>query len=215
LLGESGFDVKTAIFQNGYDALDYIRTGAVVDVCFLDIIMPEMNGIELAKQLREAGFTGAIVFLSTSRDYGPEVFGVTAFHYLLKPPIPEAVRDILRKIEHEKKISDTEGILIKVSKVARNVLFRDISHIEVIKHYVYIRLTNGEELEIYATFGEIAQQLLRGRRFIQCHRSYVVNMDDIESIGDKEIVMRGGKRIPLSKSYLDVKKKFVKWIGGV
>lgn len=214
LIRDSWLDLNIVVFQNGYDALDYFYTGAVVDVCFLDIIMPEMSGVELAGQLRQGGYTGDIVFLTTSNEYAAESYDVNAFSYLLKPPSPEGVRGVLQKLEDAKKKGDTEGILVRVSKVSRNVLFRDISHVEVIKHYVYFRLTDGEEIELYATFGEIAEQLLRDNRFVQCHRSYIVNMSEISSIDDKEITVRGGKKLPVSKSYSNVKKKFAKWMIG-
>lgn len=214
VLNESGFNITIKTFNSGYDVLDYVRSGVVIDICFLDIIMPEMSGVELAGELRAAGFTGEIVFLTTSNEYAEESYNVNAFGYLIKPPRPEAVRNILSKLETTKTKGDTDGILLKVSKVARNILFREISHVEVIKHYVYFRLTDGEEIEIYATFGEIAEQLLRDRRFAQCHRSYIVNMSDIAAVDEREIVMRGGKKLPYSKSYSDIKKRFTKWIVG-
>lgn len=214
LIRDSRLDVNTVVFQSGYDTLDYFHTGAVVDVCFLDIVMPEISGVELASELRRGGYTGEIVFLTTSNDYAAESYDVNAFSYLLKPPTPEGVRGILQKLEDARKKGDTEGILIKISKVSRNVLFRDISNVEVIKHYVYIRLTDGEEIELYATFGEIADQLLRDSRFVQCHRSFIVNMSEISSITDKEVTMRGGKKLPVSKSYSDVRKSFAKWMIG-
>ncbi len=212
VLKNSGYELNIATFHNGYDVLDYIRSGAIVDICFLDIIMPEITGIKLAEELRADGFKGDIIFLSTSKEYGPESYIVNAFSYLLKPPNPEKVRDILFRLERQKKKDDSEGILIKVSKIARHMLFCDISYIEVIKHYVYFHLTDGEEIEIYATFKEIASQLLNDSRFTQCHRSYIVNMNDIKEINEREITMRSGRKIPYSKSYFEIKKKFAKWI---
>lgn len=212
VLNESGFDVKTVSFQSGYDALDYVRSGVFIDVCFLDIVMPELNGVALAEELRSAGYVGEIVFLTTSNEYASESYNVKAFSYLLKPPNPVNVRGILQGLEDAKKRNDSEGILIKVSKVARLIPFRDISHVEVIKHCVYFRLTNGDEIEIYSTLGEIASQLLSDARFVQCHRSYIVNMSEIASIDDREIAMHGGKKLPVSESYSDTRKKFTKWL---
>lgn len=211
-LEESGFDVNTVSFQSGYDALDYVRSGAIIDVCFFDIVMPDMSGVEIAEELRASGFTGRIVFLTFSNGYAAESYNVKALSYILKPLNPGHVREILQKIEDEKKKSDSEGIFIKVSNVARNLLFRDISHIEVIKHYVYFRLTDGEEIAVYTTLEKIAAQLLDDTRFARCHRSYIVNMSEIVSISNREIVMRGGKKLPVSDNYSGIKKKFTKWM---
>jgi DNA-binding LytR/AlgR family response regulator len=80
--------------------------------------------------------------------------------------------------------------------------------------YVHFRLIGGEEIEVYATFGEIARQLLTDPRFAQCHRSYIVNMSDVAAIDEREITMRNGRKVLYSKSYSDIKKKITKWITG-
>jgi len=113
LIGGSSINAQTVSFNNGYEALDYIHTGAVVDVCFLDIVMPQISGIDVAQQLREAGYAGDIVFFTTSNEYASESYGVSAFAYLLKPLIPDAVRSTLYKLDEKRKKNDTESLLIK------------------------------------------------------------------------------------------------------
>ncbi len=68
--------IATSVFHHGRDALRYIEDGGFADVCILDIIMPEMTGIELAGRLRRTGWDGPIVFLSTSKEFGPETYQV-------------------------------------------------------------------------------------------------------------------------------------------
>ena len=87
LISRSGFEALVKILQNGRETLDYVRSGTEVDVCFLDILMPDMTGVVLADQLRREGFAGEIVFLTASNDYAYQAFRVNAFDYLLKPPI--------------------------------------------------------------------------------------------------------------------------------
>lgn len=211
LLRDSGFQVESKVFNNGCDTLDFIHTGVVVDVCFLDIVMPEMSGVALAGQLREDGFTGNIVFLSTSNEYGSEAFSLEAFDYLLKPPTPESVKAIMTKLERARNRTDMAGILVKAAGVVKNILYRDISHAEVINHKVYFRLTDGSEVPVYATFAEIAQELLADPRFIQCHRSFIVNMQDVAEVSENEVIMRGGKRIPIPRAYRETRGAFFKW----
>ena len=207
LLKDMGYG--SAVFTSGADALEYIRAGAVADVCILDIVMPEMSGIELARLLRDAGFNGEIIFLSASGDYGPQTYDVKAFHYLLKPPAPDSVRRVLDEIKTRREKSDADGIKIKLPGAARFVLFRDIEYAEVIAHKIHFRLQNGGNIEIRSVFSEVAPQLLRDGRFVQCHQSYIVNMDAIASIRSREITMRGGAKIPVSKSYADTKTKYL------
>lgn len=215
LLENSGYSVNTVSFSKGADVLSFLRSGKMIDVCFLDIIMPEMNGIDLAKEMRKDAFKGEIVFLSTSKDYGPETYWVKAFGYLLKPPTPNSVREVLDHLEKARLSSDTDGIMVKTKSAARFLMFRDISYVEVINHKVYYRLTDGESVEVAATLQEIAPQLFRDKRFAGCHNSYIVSLNDVSSIIGREVVMQSGVRLPLSKSYSDLKKKFLDWrLGG-
>ena len=214
LLSASDYKVSTNIFSNGYDALDFIHTGAVIDVCFLDIVMPEMSGVTLARHLRKDGWTGDIVFLSTSREYGPESYEVKAFSYLLKPLTPVSVNDVLAKLEHARSTADTIGITVKTSSAARVILYRNISYVEVIRHKVYFRMTDGNEVELYAVFSDVARELLSDPRFVQCHRSYIVNMRDIEKVSEREIVTHGGARIPIARNYRETRNRFYKWMFG-
>ena len=210
---ESGHD--TVIFTEAKDALEHIRSGASVDICFLDIIMPEINGVELAKQLREEGWLGYIVFLSTSKDFGPESYEVKAFSYLLKPASCESVRDVLNDINHAQKNTDTGGISVKATGQTRFVMFKDISYIEAANQNVIFRLTNNSELKMRSTFAEIASVLLEDSRFIQCHRSYIINMDDVLSVKNNDFIIRSGVKIPITRSFADAKLLYIKRISKV
>lgn len=209
LFHDLGF--KPVVFYNGYDALDCIHAGAVVDVCFIDIIMPEMSGIVLADKLRSGGFSGDIIFLTVSNEYAHESYQVNAFSYLIKPPTKEILASVLDKIKNARREIDTEGILVNTKSITRFIKFQELSHIEVIGRNVYFRLTGGAEVKMYSTFREIVPQLLGDARFVQCHRSFVVNMNEIDFITDREITMQNGGRIPISRSYPETKSVYFKW----
>jgi DNA-binding LytR/AlgR family response regulator len=111
LLHNSNSQLHSVVFYNSYDALNHAATGAEIDVCILDIIMPKMDGIKLAKELRSGGFRGEIVFLSSSREFAPESYEVKAFSYLLKPPTCESVNSILEQLEHARQNADSAKML--------------------------------------------------------------------------------------------------------
>ena len=207
LLSDLGYEALS--FTSSEGALEHIRTGATTDVCILDIIMPGMDGIELARRLREAGFAGDIVFLSTSKDYGPQTYEVRAFHYLIKPPTPEGVRQVLDDIKARRDKDDRAGLTLRTAGVARFVLFRDIEYAEVTRNYVTFSLLNGKAIEIRSTFTEVAPQLLGDDRFVRCHQSYIVNMDAIASMTTREIATVSGARIPIAKSYAETKMRYL------
>jgi DNA-binding LytR/AlgR family response regulator len=87
-------------------------------------------------------------------------------------------------------------------------LFKNISHVEVIRHNVHFRLINGKEIQIAGVFSEIIPKLLTDKRFAQCHRSFVVNMDAISGIQGNVAIMNDGKNIPISKNYSEFKKQY-------
>lgn len=178
--------------------------------------MPEMDGILLAKTLREEGYGGKIILLSTSKDFGPESYLVNAFSYLLKPPTIDTVNELLKRVEQEQLKEDRAEIIVDVGKATKIVRYREISCIEVVLHKLYFYLTDGSEVVANTTLSKIKSQLLCDQRFIQCHRSYIVNMQDIAEISEKTIITQKGKQIPVSRSYKDTRNKFYQWkFGGV
>ncbi len=211
LLLTSGFHVNVYLFHNALDALDFIRTGVMIDCCFLDIIMPEMNGIELAAAMQNNGYSGKIIFLSTSKDYGPESYTVNAFSYLLKPPTAECVNVILGKLKRAQNRDDQGEILVQASGITKVMKYREISYVEVIRHKVYFHMIDDSEVCINATFSEVTAKLLSDPRFIQCHRSYVVNMQDIAEISEREIVTYSGRRISIPRNFRMTRSRFYQW----
>jgi len=135
----SGIEADCCYFDSGADALSHIKTGAKADLCFLDIIMPEMTGIELARHIRkmetaEGTKAREIVFLTTSNEFASESFEVKAFSYLLKPPDPHKVAHILDEIINLEKTSDKSGIPITTKTMTKFLYFRDISYFVLCNH---------------------------------------------------------------------------------
>ena len=212
LLSESGFDIKTTLFTNAQEVIEHVRTGAQADVCILDIIMPEMNGITLAQRLRSDGYGGEIVFLTSSNDFAYQSYQVKAFDYLLKPPTLQNVKNLLQELEKKFKAADNNGFFVKVQGVSQFIRFRDISYIEAGNHSVYIRRGDIGEIKVYTTFEEIAGQLSGDSRFMQCHGSYMVNMSDIDNIIGGEIIMHNGAKVPISRRFSTIRNEIMKWM---
>jgi len=205
---EADFKTNITCFLKPQDVLNYIKNGAYIDVCFLDIIMPEMNGIELAGKMRSGGFNGKIVFLTSSKDYGVESYQVKAYSYLLKPVNVKDVIRLLNEIKNDTSASDTAGIKIETRNIIRFVYFFEISFVEVINKNVYFRLLDGSEIVIFASLNDVLPVLKADGRFAQCHRSYVVNIDAVTQILGKEIILRCGRKVPISRSYKEFNDQY-------
>ena len=212
LIAKSGFEAQTVVFTCPSQALDYFRSNTNIDACFLDIVMPKMNGIKLAEKLRESNFADDIVFLTTSNDFASQSYQVQAFDYLLKPLTSEKVNNIMGKLKKSQENADKARLSIETQEVTRFIPFRDISHVEVVNHTVYIKLLDKSIIKIHTTFGKIEEQLLADSRFAKCHRSYIVNLSEIMTMENHELTMKNGYKIPISRSYSQVKDKIVKWM---
>ncbi len=118
---------------------------------------------------------------------------------------------MLTKLLEAEKDADTKGLTLKIGGVLRAVRYRDISFIEATRNTVTYYLTDGTSEEVYTSFHETAELLLTDSRFVQCHRSYVINMNEIDTIIGYEIVMRTGAHVQISKSYTEVKKRYFEY----
>jgi len=215
----SGIEAGCRYFDRGDDALSHIKAGAKVDLCFLDIIMPGMSGIELARQIRKTEKDGGakpceIAFLTTSNEYASESFEVKAFSYLLKPPDPEKVERILRDASGAQKSGDRSGMPISTKAVTKFLYFREVSFLEVINNKVYFRLVDGSEIMLVSTLGAILPQIMADKRFAQCHRSFVVNMNEIDKILSNTVLLYSGKQLPISKTYAGFCDAYIEYLVG-
>jgi len=213
----SGIRVNCHYFDRPSDALSHIKTGARVDVCFLGIIMLEMNGIELARQIRKMELekkadAREIVFVSASNEYAVESFEVKAFSYLLKPPAPEKVKNVLQEITDIKKAKDVAGITLSTKTMVKFLYFRDITFIEVINNKVYFHLIDGSVIAVNSTLGALLPKIMEDRRFGQCHRSFVVNMNVAKIIQDNIVTMLSGEQIPISRKYAGFRNEYIEYL---
>ena len=202
-------------FRSGPAALEYLSRGAAPDIAFLDIIMPEMTGVQFAERIRGDGFRGYVVFLTSANDFASESFMVGAFSYLLKPVGEERLFSTLRKIEEDMTrthLEDTASILVRTRQYSRDILLREILFAEVMGRKLFIHLLNGETVTFNKTLKEFAPELLAHKRFSTCHNSIIVNMDHVENIRENDAVLRTGSLIPISRRYRDFKSRYISYI---
>ena len=201
-------------FSSGSAALEFFESGAAVDIAFLDIIMPEMSGIQFAGKLRDKGYKGYIVFLTTVNDFASESFMVGAFSYLLKPVQKEQLFGILKKIEEDrakKYIEDSTAIFISTRQFSRNILLREIVCAEIMGRKLSFHLINNDIISFNMPLKEIAPQLLADGRFSHCHNSIIVNMDQVKNIMENGTVMKNGSVYPISRRFREFKSRYIAW----
>lgn len=183
------------------------------DVLFIDIQMKEMNGMELARYIRERDKNIVIIFTTGIADFMEQGYEVEAMHYLLKPISREKVEQCMDKAKGRKK--EKQFILLHHMGDLWKIDVEKINYIEARGHGCVLGLTieqeGCKESEVTESISEL-KDMLAGYGFIQCHRSYLCRIGNIHQINKKEIYFDDGSHIPVSRRmYGEVNQAFIKY----
>ena len=165
-------------------------------IAFLDIVMDEMNGIELAKKLREKDAHLLIVFQTTSREYAFDAFPVHPFDYLMKPCEQEDLDNVLTEAQRVLKAGDPE-IKVASARDIFSVPLRSICAVVARGHNVEIMLANMKTLVCTETFKSISQKIESDPRFLLINRGVIINMDQVRAPEDGGMRMKNGSIFPI------------------
>ncbi len=201
-------------FSDPLAALAYIKDGNKIDLAILDIMMPQMSGIELAQRMREIGFEGYLIFLSTTNDFAAQSYSVSAFSYILKPAESKKVCELLKTIEKTRYSTDRKGFSITRKSGVRFVLYLELMYVEVINHQLHFHLNDGEIIKIYATLREYSAILLEQRQMVKPQKSFIINLDYVRSCEKRAIYMRDGTRISVPKDFEIIKEQWLEQMFG-
>ncbi len=207
----SRYDIRYETFRNGLDLLmAATEDGTHFDIIILDILMPLMTGIEVASEIRKRNSISKIIFLTSSHEFAVDSYKVDAFYYSLKPIKKEGLFPLLEKACANINNKKDHEIIIKYKTSLTKVFLHNIEYTEVAARTLYFHLTSGEVLETLGTLRQLENSLLSDKRFIKPHRSYIVNMDCINRITDKDIFTFSNKPIPISRGlYKTVKQAYI------
>lgn len=186
-------------FDNGDSLLKAHRVSSY-DIILLDIIMPMFNGIEVAREIREYDSSTKIIFLTSSPEYAIDSYTVKAYNYLLKPIDNTKLYQCLDELYDELFKKKQKSILIKCTNAIHNVPLSDIEYVEAQNKHTLFTLRNGQTLESIELLYLHEDNLTLSDGFFKCHRSYIVNINHIDFYNTKEIRMRSGYRIPISRN---------------
>ena len=175
---ETGTAVDVALVTRGEDLLTS-HAASRADIILLDMIMPLVNGMDTARELRQSDTAVRLVFLTSSPEFALESYEVRAFDYLLKPVAYERLAQLLDELSSMRPAA-TDELVTKTSF-----------------GYHALRLSDIEALE---PFRNIEDQLAKNASFFKCHRSYQVNLRNIDHFNRTDIVLRSGACIPLARS---------------
>lgn len=190
-------------FNDAQNGADFIRSNKV-DLIFLDIQMPHVNGIQLLKSLENPPM---VIFTTAYSEYAAEGFELDAIDYLLKPfDIKRFQRAVTKACEYHKSLSKTEAdsnpyIFIKSEYQVIKINYDDIRYIEALDDYIKIYTTNARPILTLMTLKTITEKL-PADKFARVHRSYIISLSKIESVRNKRIRI-GEIEIPIGSSYAE------------
>lgn len=162
-------------YENGMNLIYDIEEGRYYDMVFLDIFMDQILGMDIARKLRNVGYTGNIVFLTSTAEFAVDSYEVEASGYLLKPHDYEKLCGLLNRIIDRTNIGHFQ---VSVRNTIYSIPFGEIVYVESRNNICILHRSDGSEYTIYKKLSEVELQLNESR-FLRCHQSYLVNMSYI------------------------------------
>lgn len=188
-------DLLVETFSSGKMLLDRIKS-VPFDLVILDIEMPQMDGLQVARNLRNMGVETEIVFLTSHVEYALKGYEVQALRYLTKPvdagKLDEMIRYLLEKEKKQKRVViQSEGEMVSVS-------LSDIYYLEVRNHDVMFMTQKGT----WKTRGKMGdyEKAYASYGFVRIHRGYLVNLAYVTRLKEQEVYLTDGSRLPLSRT---------------
>jgi len=198
-------------FTNPLEALTIIETGGV-DVVFIDINMPKMNGLDFIKSLDKSPY---FVITTAYREYAVESFDLDVLDYLVKP-VPfsrflKSINKISQKFINDRsdevpQTTEKSFIFLKVDKKLIKIKFEDIFFIESLKDYIKVFTRSGDYLA-HKSLSGITEEL-PSNQFLRLHRSFTVALDKIQALEGNSVLVED-KRIPIGRKYINHAKDVI------
>lgn len=198
---ERHLNCEYSVFPNGFELVSALEKGNRFDIYCLDIIMPGFTGIEVAKEIRNYDKTAPILFFTSSPEFALESYSVKAINYVLKPITKEKIfftfDDILERIKVEK---DEDAIIVKSTEGIQRILISNLVFAEAMGRNVLYHLISGKIIECTENFSTVCDSLLKYGHFIKTHRSYIVNMQYVDTIENHQITLQNQSTVPIAQS---------------
>lgn len=191
-------DLFIELFSDGASLID-AHLKNPFDIILLDIVMPLVNGIDTAAQIRKNDKSVKLAFLTSSPEYAIESYSVHANGYILKPlersKLYHCLDDLYESIE-----DNTKYLLVKEANLVHRIELRNIEYVEAQGKHVIFLLSDKNQIKSSEPFYVYENILTVRDGFFKCHRSYLVNIFRISQYTPKEITTRSGIRIPISRN---------------
>lgn len=205
---ERQIDYRIEYFSNGMEFL--LKKREFFNLMFVDVDMPEMDGMRLAKKVREYDEKCVIVFITNLQNYAIKGYEVSAFDYILKPiSYPVFVRKLDRIIPAVLRVS-VQSIVLTTDSEKQKIPVGDIIYVETDKHKVVYHLLT-RDVEQWCSMKE-TYSALKEYGFELCNSCYLVNLKCVEKVSGDTVTVTGGTELHMSrprrKAFIDAFTSF-------
>ena len=190
---------KIDCFDNG-DSLIRECDNARYDIIFLDIVMPLLNGMDTAKELRDRDKAVKIIFLTSSPEFALQSYSVKATDYCIKPIAYERLKDVMDDCTAFHR-QEPENLTLKTIGGYQKIYLHDIEYIEAQNKRAFFFLKSDKVVEVIQQFYTFETGLSDSKGFFKCHRSYLVYLPNVDYFSNTEIKTKSGRSIPIARGY--------------
>lgn len=198
-------DYETDNYLSPTALLDAVSSGVRYDVLFLDIMMPRIDGISLARELREFDEDMLIVFITSKIEYMQTGYEVRAFRYLLKDQIDEGLPKIWNDIIKELLDRQDTYFSYEFERKVYRLPIRDILYFESNLRRIVVHTKASENATLYGKLDDLS---VKYSSFIRVHKSYLINRRYIRMISAGTVVLSNGEVLPVSRKYAALLEEF-------
>ena len=196
---ENKLKIELFSCDNG-DKLLAHSTAAHMDIVILDIVMPLLNGMDTARELRAQDTAVKLIFLTSSPEFALESYEVKAQDYLLKPVSYDRLREALDAC-CQMLCAEPKNMVLKTSFGFQKLYFGDVEYAEAQNKRVVFHLRTGREVDTPEPLHSLEDKLVSEDGFFKCHRSYLVYLPNVDHFNSTEIIMRSGRCVPIARGY--------------
>ena len=198
------------VFSSSIELLESVEKNGGYDIVFLDVDMPQLNGIQLGKKLREKNPDVAVIFQTGFPQYAIEGYECEALRYILKPVTPEKIEQALERALSVIR-SRNHYVMVKLRKSVHRIFIREILYVECCRRHIIYHLRD-RDIDTIGVLSEVYESL-RNHGFYQVHQGYIVNFDKIYDFKGYDIILEGGVTVPVSvRKKAEVMQEYVKYL---
>ncbi len=195
--GERNQKITCTAFYSPLELIAQIEKGMRFDVLFLDVLMPGVDGIETAQEIRAYDSAMKIIFLTSSAEYAVQSYTVNAYFYQMKPICPENFYRLMDSVIEEREKAQKKNLIIRSKRGVTQIDLDHLVYCEVCSRTLVFHMQSGELIEGAGRMDDLNRQLAEYDNFLRVHRSYLVNMEYIQTISYKVVRMINQDEIPV------------------